>query len=38
MLPLDPVKELIGVTSVKFHRPSMAFRICQVKRKTKPNT
>lgn len=30
MLPLDPVKELVQVTRVKFHNPSMAFRICQL--------
>lgn len=35
MLPLDPVKELAQITRVKFHNPSMAFRICQVKVKQK---
>lgn len=39
MLPLDPVKELLRITGVKFHNPSMAFRICQLKtKKPKPNT
>lgn len=38
MLPLDPVKELVGVTRAKFHHPSMAFRICQVKRKQPTKT
>lgn len=33
MLPLDPVKELVRITRVKFHNPSMAFRICQFKKK-----
>lgn len=37
MLPLDPVKELVRITRVKFHNPSMAFRICQFKKK-KPKT
>lgn len=31
MLPLDPVKELVWITRVKFHNPSMAFRTCQLK-------
>lgn len=35
MLPLDPVKELVRITRVKFHNPSMAFRICQFKKKNK---
>lgn len=37
MLPLDPVKELVRITRVKFHNPSMAFRICQFKKKKKNN-
>lgn len=32
MLPLDPVKELVQITRVKFHNPSMAFRIWQVEK------
>lgn len=35
MLPLDPVKELVRITRVKFHNPSMAFRICQLKKQNK---
>lgn len=35
MLPLDPVKELVRRTRVKFRNPSMAFRTCQVKKKKK---
>lgn len=38
MLPLDPVKELVRITRVKFHNPSMAFRICQFKKKKQTET
>lgn len=37
MLPLDPVKELVRITRVKFPNPSMAFRICQLKNQNETN-